>query len=51
MTHVIAFTLSTFAAVGVDDGRLLGYVVLLFLAIVVGAAIGVWLRKGIAGKK
>ena len=51
MTHVIAFTLSTFASVGIDDGQLLGYVVLLFLVLFVGAAIGVWLRKGIAGKK
>jgi len=50
MTHVIAFTPSTFAA-GVDDGQLLGYVVLLFLALFVGAAIGVWLRKGTAGKR
>ena len=50
MTHVIAFTPSTFAA-GVDDGRLFGLVVLLFLALVVGAAICVWLRKGISGKR
>ena len=44
-------TLSTSAAVGIDDGQVLGLVVLLFLALVVGAAICVWLRKGIVGKK
>jgi len=43
--------LSTSAGAGVDDGRLLGYVVLLFFALVAGAAICVWLRKGIVGKK
>jgi len=43
--------LSTSAGAGVDDGRLFGYVVLLFLALFVGAAIGVWLRKGTAGKR
>lgn len=50
MTHVIAFALSAFAA-GVDDGQVLGYVVIMFLALVVGAAILVWLRGGIAGKR
>jgi hypothetical protein len=40
----------TFAA-GVDDGQVLGYVVITFLALVVGAAVLVWLRGGISGKR